>query len=689
MRVSDPSEQQRSAEPESVETTDLQPLLFQREQAADTEPSVLYDLVGKIKELLTGQDAATQSVRTATDPRSSAAPKSAADLIGKTVRPEAVKKVSPYLNVDHLGKITGTKLRGHLLTRDQLSQLSTDLIPDLVHTNSPGPRDVPRTNREVILEMITSLQAELAKTSEDDQENHALLSRMVTHLRTFWLGGELGSDKSIEMLDTAHSLLAESENYSVLARQAQALAKEASARKLNIQKQDNTFGRKFESELVHELIKSPPDSIKNAALETGHFLKNSVTDQLSPEALDERLSAIAEAIAKDPRPWLAETPEIKQFVDAPTREHFEKMMNRSLGAESTGYDVIKQSYLGAKISLIISPPWMTAANFNYNNVLKPSRSSTPSVLGDIVRRTPTLITELKKQLSSDARLLATKGDSDRKLAHARDMLAKLEEPIRAGDLVAALGEIIPTLPDCYSKTLSNKILAELKQQPEDSGLELDTDPLAEGELSRLKKQGIDAHRATTRTYGTRLPHHPENPAPPSWMPEKSVQASVNLNLQQPKAFEQKQLDNDQNLVVGLSGTTNIMSALYLHMQKHALTEGDTKFDITDALAGTLMFVVFDGGHSIPESLAAFRSMVASAAIRGNVQVAEADQSVLAKQASQKEVAQFTLDYNRLPEQFASKDTEDAIRSAIHLAFDQTCDLFTKLHGQRLGQEHLI
>ena len=684
MKVPETPALPRQPVPEDHEASDTEPLLFNRAPEPGSARSLLGDLSAKIKDIFAGQSAAETNVRAARNGPHSASVHSPSDLIGKTLKPEAASQIGDYVELNHLGKVTGLKLRGHLLTRADVSELADAVIPELAHSNSSAPRDMPRTNREVILELICALRSVLECTAPDDGEKYTLLSKISASLQRHWLSSEVGTQKSVDMLTTAESLLRDSGHFPELANKASELAAEARAKKHYIQKQDNAFGRKFESELAHELIKTPPSSVISAAAKTGEFLKNLFLVRLSASPDGDHLSALAEAMSKDARPWQAETPEIGQFIEAPSKANFELMMAVK---GSSGYEVIKQSYLGAKISLALGEIWMMEANFNYSNVIRPSRSSTPSVLGEFIRRSPKIIDDLNKLLQEDKQAFKHHKSQTAvflKFLDAQSQLTTLKEPVTAGMLASTLESIAAQLPDCPSKVYALSMSAELRTQDNDSLTELTSGVLSKRELSQLNNDDIEAQQATTRSYGTSLPHHPPSSVPANWQAGRSVQASVNLNLESPTPFEKNMLANDQNVVVGLSGTTNIMTALYLHMLNQLPEAQKADFRLTDALAGTLMFVVFDGGHSIPEVIGAYQSMKASASIRTDPSLSPLDQPRLAKKTSQDIVDHFVLDYADLPQLFESADTRSAVSDAIQRAFDQTCELFSTVHAQRVG-----
>lgn len=171
----------------------------------------------------------------------------------------------------------------------------------------------------------------------------------------------------------------------------------------------------------------------------------------------------------------------------------------------------------------------------------------------------------------------------------------------------------------------------------------------------------------TRGFGTQLPHHPTPETPDTWLEGRSVQSGVRVNVHGPRTFERNALLNNQNTVNGASGSTNIAIFLYMYMQ-----QSDATFNVSDAFAGTMMFLSFDGGHSLPESTGTFSS------------IWDGTKRVERLEDRQARLNSHVTSYSSLSNLFTSEDTQRAISGAVTHAFDSTLQSFSQLHEQRLG-----
>lgn len=106
-----------------------------------------------------------------------------------------------------------------------------------------------------------------------------------------------------------------------------------------------------------------------------------------------------------------------------------------------------------------------------------------------------------------------------------------------------------------------------------------------GNISKMKASGIT------------LLHQPPV-APHSWMiPSERPSNKNRPNLQKPSQSLKVALVHGLPWGVGVSNSTSIM----LHVLNHAIKSGKD-IDITSLLLGTMMFLVYDGGHSVQEVL---------------------------------------------------------------------------------------
>ncbi|MDI9331519.1 MAG: hypothetical protein QM527_09455 [Alphaproteobacteria bacterium] len=201
--------------------------------------------------------------------------------------------------------------------------------------------------------------------------------------------------------------------------------------------------------------------------------------------------------------------------------------------------------------------------------------------------------------------------------------------------------------------------------------------LDENDKSQLRSQGVEFKPQQTSGYGTALAHQPKLVGGDHWGKGLYVQGKSTLDMENIKAFDANALDLEMNSVNGPSGSTNIMSFMYLQMQKE-----NPSFNLQDAFAGTMMFLTMDGGHSLPESVGTFRSIISDTrpTVDGNgTPLPEYDQ-IMAKR--QQVIQTNTLAYGHLSQMFDNPSTSNAVQSAVDRAWDRTRQTFDEVHAQR-------
>jgi RTX toxin RtxA len=160
-----------------------------------------------------------------------------------------------------------------------------------------------------------------------------------------------------------------------------------------------------------------------------------------------------------------------------------------------------------------------------------------------------------------------------------------------------------------------------------------------------------------RSHGTMLPHQAVNDPPEGFMVGRNVAASRILTPGRESQLEKNALANGHPVVCGTSGSTNILE----HLSQHVATL-TPEFSRDQAYLNTLAFLLFDGGHSVNESLIVNRALA----------VPEADQ--------RRQVLQnYTASYEDLVE-LAPESERAAIRGALEQAFDETIALYRRLQS---------
>lgn len=607
---------------------------------------------------------------------------SAKSFIGKTLSPDVAFEFKHAFKINHLGTVISTRNKSKELNSNELKIINASIIVDLTKANSAGNRDAARTNREVVLDFISTLKSEISKTDKKETSIIKELIEITDDLKSLWLSSEIGKNSAKDKLESISKKLLDLKlpNLSQIAKQ---LALEASKAKHFTQKHDNIFGRKFESEFVYALVKKPPKSIINAADKVGDYLKNYLLNSCDESDLSIKLTELANALDSDPRPWHAETPEIQNFIKDPSKINFEKLMANE---SRTGYEVIKQTFVGVKLSLVIQGKWMPAANSNYQQLIKKARSTTPSVLGNFIKRTPVISTEFQKKINANPEFRIKASDKFNSVKSLLNQIDSNPTIKNALDNFRSINDLIKNdFPDLSSA--AEEIISSLKKENKtDSFLELTSEELTPEEKENLSSEGINPTMPKTEGFGTRLPHHLPNKGGENWGIGKNIQASVHVNVNAPTIFEKNTLDNDQNTVNGASGSTNIMTFLYRQMLRDSpKSDIETQINIHDAFAGTMMFLTFDGGHSLPESFGTFNSILLNDPQLNGTTTPTIDKKQLIEQR-EKLLQKFNLEYHEIPKMFNSKDTAKATQEAIDSAFAETIKLFSEIHSQRMLDE---
>ena len=120
---------------------------------------------------------------------------------------------------------------------------------------------------------------------------------------------------------------------------------------------------------------------------------------------------------------------------------------------------------------------------------------------------------------------------------------------------------------------------------------------------RDKDVTINIDQRKTDDYGTRLFYQPHNNQYTDFGEGRSVADGRQLDFDKMTAFEKNAFANGQSVVSGTSGSTNIM----WHLNEHIASKNE-HFSADQAFLNTMMFLVFDGGHSINESLSVYNAL---------------------------------------------------------------------------------
>lgn len=470
-----------------------------------------------------------------------------ARLIGQSIDPNKISnKMMREIDFDGIGRITSFRSGVTLAT---LNVLARNKIKPLTESHSPFARDIAKSGRGCIVEFMHALKG------HDDPAARAL----VIEVKEFWLSGKLDVASVAGFFQRAGARDDLAPPLKALADELQTTSTQP---KVATQFYDNIYGRKFESDFAHELVKNPPARLLNNTAKIGDAMLDWVMDSIVPtmpeEDLNDVLGAVAAKISEDMRPWFSETPEVRAFLENPTLDNFAPMYNKV----DDGFDAIKIPYLCARFMIVaddfeILPTWMHEANTNYVEVVEATRSVDFS-------------------------------------------------DVTGGDF---------------------------------------------------------------KGHGLGLPHHPQHDPLPGFQIGTNWAIAKEIQIGEPTAFETNSLKYGHPVACSVSGSANIMA----HFSQH-LAENDPEFSQQQAQLCTLMFALFDGGHSANEV------MVVAKALEEEPWEQDKDMDDILNDRREF-TANYILDYNDIIKLGLEDGTHDEIRQALDSAFATTVKYYEALRPQ--------
>ncbi len=470
-------------------------------------------------------------------------------ILGITVAPQHAEQLNPQIILDGTGRIVG--LKGCGVTEDDIDRLIEWQMTPLTRTNSITEREVPRTESESLIVFMSRLEeAGIPETAS-----------LVERARELWLTGQVTSKKTIKLFNDAATQL---QAYPELHALVLSLQTDARRKKATTQYIDNLFGRRFDSELAHALVKTvSPDAIA-AARQTGQFLVQEFEQWMQKTSVAPvrdiaiRMQAFANVIQKDIRPWFSRVPELTTFLQQPTFDNFKTMMTKV----DNGFEMIKIPFLAVKMS----------------NVDGMGLSSSQwKAEGDIFYRE-----EIYKTRSTSSQL-------------------------------AKWADVTHTVKITEQKT---------------------------------------------NDYGIALPYQPSGDRYEDFLSGRKVAAGRILTPGHETALEHNALAQGHSVVTGASGSTNIM----VHLNKYIASQ-DPTFPADQGYLNTLVFLVFDGGHSVNESLVIYKALQATGAQRRQV------------------LQNYTASYMDLMD-IAGDKGKLWINQAVSSAFEKTLHLYREYASER-------
>jgi hypothetical protein len=356
--------------------------------------------------------------------------------------------------------------------------------------------------------------------------------------------------------------------------------------------------------------------------------------------------------------------------------------------QPNGYDVIKMSWIGVKASISFPPshpaPWMAQANDNYSSTIVPARSQKDALGGLGIKVQTQAAQRIEKELAQLFTARKTNPQASERAeqqhAYVRTMLDKVtfsaNTPAKLSAALAQMQAHFASMDPQVAGFLSHHC-AQLAAMPQQhTPFELTHTSLDDKDKQQMTALGAQFTPTQTSGYGTVLAHQPQLVGGENWGKGLSVQGKTTLDMDNVKTFDGNALSHEMNSVNGPSGSTNIMSFLYLQLQKE-----NPSINLQDAFAGTMMFLTFDGGHSLPESVGTFKAITSDtrATQVGGKPVAEHGQIM----AQRRQILENNvLAYGQLGQLFTNAQTSAAVDGAVSRAWERTHQSFDQLHQQR-------
>ncbi|MQL46524.1 MARTX multifunctional-autoprocessing repeats-in-toxin holotoxin RtxA [Photorhabdus khanii] len=173
---------------------------------------------------------------------------------------------------------------------------------------------------------------------------------------------------------------------------------------------------------------------------------------------------------------------------------------------------------------------------------------------------------------------------------------------------------------------------------------------------------VEITEKQTNDYGTALPYQPANDKHDDFLYGRKVAAGRILVPGGETEFERNALAQGHSVVTGASGSTNIM----VHLNNYIASK-QPDFPTGQSYLNTLAFLVFDGGHSINESLAVYKALQATGDERERV------------------LNRYTANYRDLFD-IAGEEGKAWVSPALDNAFKETQEFYEK-HVLAKPQNH--
>lgn len=469
-------------------------------------------------------------------------------LDGTRIDAEVVQRLTPGFIFDGLHRVRGMrKCVSPRTARAGIARLKEACAPAW----TGAPAEGPRAETNVLMQVMYRLR-------QGGRTGDPGITDAYLRARELWLSGRRDRASLNHFLRTTRDTGDAPHGLRAIATDALAAIDGPIT---DVQRYDNAFGRRFESELVQAFINDPLESARAAARDQAEYLRSHLVRTLEASS-DERKCQIIlgfkASIEADPRPWMGRIGPLASSLDIFLRHPSRRLMERLFREPFCGLDLVQHSYLATQLSTTLGndlAPWMVEANKHYRDLVTPARSTVPLPRGN-----------------------------------------------------------------------------------------------------------------RTRHFGIGLDHHPRVDVPPFFKSGIDWSEAKVPSFDSLTECERTALDAGHPIVNGMSGSAAILSCLDRHVA--AATPG---FSREASLLNAVVFLTYDGGHSLNETLAVEHAL--------SVDIADANEDDDAREADvikrrRAALADFRLDYaHHLTALPANAAERGKLQGMLHGALDRTLDCF--------------
>lgn len=379
--------------------------------------------------------------------------------------------------------------------------------------------------------------------------------------------------------------------------------------------QDNLYGRVFDSGFVSDLVKTPPPGVMSAMEQSAKALAAWLTGGTVPVDVRKKVATDLQHKFKDedPRFWFPQVPEMQNFIAAGSPDDALAALLRLLNSTiDTGVKAQAVPYVLVKLSL----------------VLREAGKAKSVALPGMPTDAPPEGTSFEQHLRNWQR-------------HKKNVEYGYSPWMEAAN-------------ENYASVVSKQ--TGRTDAP-------DTDLGGDGKWK--------AHVPKTMGSGLTLLHQP-NPFVENWMTPSvrpttknmpNIKPGSNGKTGYPTESVETALSHGLAYGSGVSGSTNIMLHIFDHLKKGAVPG----LDVKDFLLGTMMFLVYDGGHSMHEVLWTANQLDKKLGLGLNI--GDSDNPT-----------KFVSDYDKFMELYDSSDQDSTgthVARAAAAAFENVIDYFNQ------------